>query len=188
MQNIVFGQTIKELRSQRGLSQEELSKKLGMHWTYLSKVENGFKRPNLDFLRNVKEKLSLTEEQFQNLRSLLLTLEKRTRSEKASGKKGVNYTMDDKSSQKQDQPILNIKLPENLPVLYSDMIAVTSTAYGITLDIAQKVGATNNHNIVARVGISLDHAKDVLNVLAKEISNAEKFRKKHQEDQKAKNN
>lgn len=35
-----FGKTIRDLRKQRGLSQKELAERIGIDFTYLSKIEN----------------------------------------------------------------------------------------------------------------------------------------------------
>ncbi|MGA8938655.1 MAG: helix-turn-helix transcriptional regulator [Acidobacteriaceae bacterium] len=42
-----FGQVLKELRRQRGISQEELAFKSGYHPTYVSLLERGQKSPSL---------------------------------------------------------------------------------------------------------------------------------------------
>lgn len=179
METNTFGQTIKDLRLTSGFTLKDLAKKLDKHWTYLSKIENDKKRPTPELLKAFAKSLSLTDQQHEHLYSLLFT---RTR-------KGVNHEMQNEvPSEKQNKQVLNISIPQNLPILYSDMIAVTSSAYGITLDMGQKLGATNNHNVVARIGISLLHAKDLLKALSKEVSNAEKSEKRYTEEKQRKDN
>ena len=43
-----FGQVLREIRSQRGLSQEELGYESGFHRTYISQLERGIKSPSLN--------------------------------------------------------------------------------------------------------------------------------------------
>lgn len=43
----MFGERVRELRSERQLSQEELAHRAGMHWTYLGGIERGERNPAL---------------------------------------------------------------------------------------------------------------------------------------------
>lgn len=56
--------------------------------------------------------------------------------------------------------------PVRTPILYSNSIRLSSDKNGIVLDIAQKVPGSNKALVVARVGLSLDHAKRLTNALA----------------------
>lgn len=42
-----FGQVLKDLRRQAGLSQEQLALECGLHRTYVSQLERGLKSPSL---------------------------------------------------------------------------------------------------------------------------------------------
>lgn len=42
---MMFGQRLRELRKERGISQKELAKKVGIDFTYLSKIETGSMDP-----------------------------------------------------------------------------------------------------------------------------------------------
>lgn len=48
--NDSFANALKKLRSERGLSQEELAFKANLHRTYISQLERGLKSPTLNTL------------------------------------------------------------------------------------------------------------------------------------------
>jgi len=64
----------------------------------------------------------------------------------------------------QPQPVApqNVSVSVNLdntPILYTDNVLITANEDGIVLDVAQKLGSTNQTRIVSRVGMSRTHAK-----------------------------
>lgn len=79
--------------------------------------------------------------------------------------------MDDKNK-KENSPQINLNL-DTTPILYTDNIFMTSNPDGVVLDIAQRVGSTNQVRIVARVGMSRDHAKKFVNELGKLLATSE---------------
>lgn len=48
---------------------------------------------------------------------------------------------------------------DTTPILYTDSISMTSNEDGIVFDVMQRVGSTNKVRIVARIGMSRNHAK-----------------------------
>ena len=48
--------------------------------------------------------------------------------------------------------------PEKAQILYTDTIFMNVNDDGVTLDICQKVGNSNQLQVVSRVGMSRDHA------------------------------
>lgn len=44
----VFGKTLRRLREEAGLTQEEVADRADIHWTYLSQVEGGKRNPGLE--------------------------------------------------------------------------------------------------------------------------------------------
>lgn len=51
---MTFGQSVKELRKERGVSQRELAKTVGIDYTYLSKIENDrMEPPSEDTIRRI---------------------------------------------------------------------------------------------------------------------------------------
>lgn len=61
---------------------------------------------------------------------------------------------------------VNVNL-DTTPILYTDNIFMTTNADGVVLDICQKLGSTNTVRIVARVGMSREHAKKVVAQMGK---------------------
>ena len=67
------------------------------------------------------------------------------------------------------QSEVQVNLPPNKEILYTDSVFVSANEYGVILDIAQSVGP-QNQTIVARVGMSREHAKVLLDVLGKHLA------------------
>ncbi len=70
--------------------------------------------------------------------------------------------------EKQMQVTINL---DTTPVLYTDGIQMTANEDGVVLDVLQKVGNTNQQRVVARIGMSLTHAKKVAALLSQVASN-----------------
>ena len=63
---------------------------------------------------------------------------------------------------KDKKPAKNVQVSVNLdttPVLYTDNINMTSNEDGVTLNVMQRIGGSNQMRMVARIGMSRDHAK-----------------------------
>ncbi len=54
-----FGETVRNLRTERGVSQEELADASGIHRTFLSQVERGLKSPSLRTMSGLAEALEI---------------------------------------------------------------------------------------------------------------------------------
>lgn len=52
-------------------------------------------------------------------------------------------------------------------ILYTDSVAMTTNPDGVVLDIMQRVGPSNQVRIVARIGMSREHAKKLVGELGK---------------------
>ena len=56
----LFGQVLRELRTERGLSQEELGFESDYHRTYISQLERGQKNPSLKAIFRLARVLGIT--------------------------------------------------------------------------------------------------------------------------------
>lgn len=63
---------------------------------------------------------------------------------------------------------INVNL-DTTPILYTDGIQMTANDDGVVLDVMQRLGNSNQQRIVARIGMSLEHAKKVANMLGKMV-------------------
>ncbi len=76
----------------------------------------------------------------------------------------------------QNKKINNVQVSVNLdstPVLYTDNINMTINPDGVVLDIMQRLGPTNQNRIVARIGMSREHAKKFLKKLGEMLLKSE---------------
>ena len=70
--------------------------------------------------------------------------------------------MADNKKQVQQAPAKNVSVSINLdttPILFTDNVHITTNSDGVVFDIMQKLAATNQMRIVARVGMSRNHAR-----------------------------
>ena len=67
---------------------------------------------------------------------------------------------------------LNINL-DTTPVLYTDNVLMTVNPDGVVLDFCQRLGKTNQVRVVARIGMSREHAKKFIAQLERILVQAE---------------
>lgn len=56
----VFGEVLRRLRTEKGLSQEELADESELHRTYVSQIERGLKSPSLETMRRLAVALGIS--------------------------------------------------------------------------------------------------------------------------------
>jgi len=79
------------------------------------------------------------------------------------------------------KPQFNINLnPEKLPVLYTDTIFINVNEDGVTFDICQKTGSSNQVQVISRIGMSRVHA----NKFAKKLNEILTLTLEHKHDEK----
>jgi transcriptional regulator with XRE-family HTH domain len=59
-----FGQTLKCLRTAKGISQEDFALNIGLHRTYISQLERGLKSPSLRTIEKICRELGISLVQF----------------------------------------------------------------------------------------------------------------------------
>lgn len=55
-----FGQRLRELRVQKGWTQEELSKRAGFHRTYVGNIERGLENPTIEAVSQLADALDVS--------------------------------------------------------------------------------------------------------------------------------
>ena len=185
MQYTKFGTRIKALRELKNENITEAAKGLGIDRSYLSKLEKGRLKPSKNVLNLLSSYFSLKQEEAVELWTLggypidasgIVTLgENFSTGVKAYSRRGV-MTVEDKTNQNQSSQNkgVEITVPQNTAILYSDSAFVTTSPYGVVFDFAQTMGPTNKQTVVARVGMSQQHAEALLKVLEKRLQNRKK--------------
>lgn len=56
-----FGARIREIRTERGLTQEELAAQAGLHWTYIGQIERGERNLSLKNVLKLARGLGVAE-------------------------------------------------------------------------------------------------------------------------------
>ena len=74
--------------------------------------------------------------------------------------------MADKKQQEQPQMNVNVNL-DTTPIFYTDSVYISANADGVTFDVMQRLGNTNQVRIVSRIGMSREHAKKFVVELSK---------------------
>lgn len=59
-----FGRRLKDLRKKKGISQESLANRAGIHRTYPSKLENGLRGATIDTIERLAEVLEVEPREF----------------------------------------------------------------------------------------------------------------------------
>ncbi len=76
------------------------------------------------------------------------------------------------NDEKQQEMNLNINFDQS-PVLYTDNVMMNTNQDGLTLNFLQQLMNTNQLRVVARVGMSREHAKKLVKELGKLLAMTE---------------
>jgi transcriptional regulator with XRE-family HTH domain len=155
----VLGSKLREKRLKLQQTTTSVANSICVNRTYISKLENGHERPSVNTLYSMLLHYSVSEEEAVELlglagyseRGVGQVIQKR---EEVNDKNIMDNTIE------KNAPNFNID-PNRTPVLYADNVSLKSNANGVVFDFAQQVGPTNQYNIVSRIGMSKDHAKQV---------------------------
>ncbi|HVV25612.1 MAG TPA: DUF3467 domain-containing protein [Candidatus Saccharimonadales bacterium] len=166
-----MGNMVRKERVKHNLSLSELGKKLAVDRTLISKIENGHYQPTEPILQKFIEVFSMDDQHAQKIWAL-------------SGRPGGPFTnlnsqgkelLMNQSAVPQKVPQqASVNLNPSTPVLYSDAMSVTTSPFGMVFDFGQRLGPTNNFNVVARVGVSFEHARKIMEAIHNELEKNEK--------------
>ncbi len=175
MNNNLLGKKIREIRKKSGKSITETATSIDVGRSYLSRLENGYEKvPSQKVIRNLIDHFSLSKSEEAELLWLASHFQE---SKVKTERKEVSKVGENKTQKTDQENRLQINIPDNMQVLYSDSVWVTSSRWGIVLDFAQSVGPTNRQNVVSRVGMSKEHAQAMFDVLKKKLKKTKKTKK-----------
>lgn len=127
----------------------------------LSSYEKGELRPSEDILQLLITHFNLRDEESDQLWDLA-----------GYDDKQPNIVGGDDSFSHQPAVML---LPLDARIVYSDTYQVMINQYGVVMNFMQNAGQNGQSIAVARVGMSLDHAKRVVETLQQTIKTASEF-------------
>ena len=61
---------------------------------------------------------------------------------------------------------INININPDIKIFYTDMVFMNVNEDGVTLDVCQKVGNSNQYQVVSRIGMSRVHAEKFVKKLS----------------------
>ncbi len=155
-----LGQKLKAARVQLKRSVAEASGAIEVNEDMLRSIELGRKRPAEDTLMVLISYLQLKEEEASQIWDMAGYEEKETETTT------VDLT----------QPIAMV-MPGDLRVVYTDMVHVMVNDFGVVMNFLQGVGPNNQPLAIARVGMSKEHARSVLDILDKSLKQSDQASK-----------
>lgn len=177
----LLGKKLRNMRSNAGKSLSEVSSVVGIDKTFLSKVETGDRRPSQSVLDSLlhyyKADIVVRDELYRHARFPHISSHHGILDNLKTEGEGVFKNM----NQDVNPPVqqnAQVNVPNNLPILYSDSVWVTASPFGLVFDFGQRMGPTNNVNVVSRVGLSKEHAEALAEVLLGKIKEMQLLTKK----------
>jgi len=147
-----LGRKLKQMRVSRQETLAEVSGAVEIDISQLEIIEQGKSRPSEDIL-------------------LLLMNHFETKDEDASRLwKLAGYVPQDSGSNETDAKQIIAVTPEDLKIVYTDMVHVTVNNFGVIMNFMQGGGSNNQPLAIARVGMSKEHAQSVLELLQKTLA------------------
>lgn len=133
----------------------EVSGAVEIDVTTLGEIEAGNKLPSEDVVMLLISHFSLHEDEALRLWRLA----------------GFDSSLNSSTTTTQMEST-NMAVNDN-KVLYTDMVQVSANNYGVILNFLQGMGSDGKPSAVARIGMSREHARSVIEVLSKTINMAE---------------
>lgn len=158
-----LGLALKLMREQHRESIAEVSGAVEIDITDLSKIELGHMRPSEAVLSLLISHFETKEDDADKLWDLAGYSRKAT----------VNTTFGTVEEELSTVPTLLVSLPLDNRVLYTDVVHVVVNNHGVVMNFMQGQGNNGQPTTVARVGMSRDHAKSVLNLLQRTLAQSE---------------
>ena len=151
-----LGLRLKRVRERSQESLAEVSGAVEIEMQALEDIEAGRQRPSEDILMLLISHFALKEDEAERMWELA----------------GYEFTPD--SPTVDERPAPNsaqtvMVMPGDVRIVYTDMLHVAVNDYGVVMNFMQGAGPKNPPLAIARVGMSRDHAKSVLEVLQRTL-------------------
>lgn len=152
-----LGSKLKQLRERRHESLAEASSAVEIDPDMLNAIEQGIECPSEDILLLLISHFAAKEDIALKLRELA--------GYDQQGLPSQQMTMSPQGTIEQSV----IVMPTEAQIVYTDMVHVMVNNYGVIMNFMQTAGPNTQPLAVARVGMSKEHAKSVLEVLQKTL-------------------
>jgi transcriptional regulator with XRE-family HTH domain len=157
-----LGEELARIRTRMQESLTEVSGAVEITDEHLTSFENGELRPSEDILQLLITHFNLHDEESDQLWELAGYDDKQP---------VVSSSIEENFTQ---QPAVML-LPLDARIVYSDTYQVMINQYGVVMNFMQNSGPNGQPLAVARVGMSLEHAKRVVETLQQTIKTASDF-------------
>lgn len=155
-----LGQHLKQLREARTESLAEVSGAVEIDIEQLSLYEQGKDRPSEEILLLLISHFATKEDEAMKLWEMAGYVDH---------KQPDNMMNDDQG----DLQNTIMVMPSDARISYTDMVHVMVNNYGVVINFMQGAGPNNQPLAVARLGMSKEHAKSVLEVLKRTLESSE---------------
>lgn len=159
-----LGGRLKGLRIQSKETVVEVSGAVEIEADVLEKIESGEKRPSEDILMLLISHFDVGDEDAVSLWEL-------------AGYEPQGYG-DIKSDDTASKQQVLMVIPMDMRIVYTDVFHASANDYGVVLNFLQNSGMKSQPLAVARVGMSMEYAKNMVKVLQDTINEAEKNKAK----------
>lgn len=152
-----LGQKLREARVRQKRTVAEASGAIEINELTLKGIELGQERPAEDTLLVLISYLNIKEDEASHMWELA----------------GYNKQDADTEAKADFNQSLAMILPNDLRVVYTDMVHVMVNDFGVVMNFLQGAGPNNQPLAIARIGMSKEHAQSVLEILDKSLKQSE---------------
>lgn len=155
-----LGQKLREARVRQRRTVAEASGAIEINELTLKEIELGQERPAEDTLLVLISYLNIKEDEASQMWEL------------------AGYNKQEDETKVDINQSLAMIMPNDLRVVYTDMVHVMVNDFGVIMNFLQGAGPNNQPLAIARIGMSKEHAQSVLEILSKSLKQSESRTKK----------
>lgn len=156
----LLGEKLRSLRAKNSESLLEVSGAVEIEPETLDKIEQGTERPSEDILLLLISHFSSKDSEADHLWQL------------AGYARPDQNDLPPVSDQFSAQPAMMV-LPMDARIVYTDTVHVIANNHGVVMNFLQNAGPNNQTIAVARVGMSREHAQNVVELLQRTLAQSE---------------